>query len=551
MNPSAESPLGAPTPETPTSLPIRPVFFAALLPALLGLGYGLLIRRPTMGFDPAVGLLAWLNFTEGGTWNTISTLDHNNIAQNLEIPLTWWPPGQYIFLGLLNSLGLSFGGAALFIAFFSTLSGAIGLATLSNDLGAPSRSLAWISGSFACSIYSLTNFYNFGGGEPLIMALWPWVALIGWRLRNRGLLLICTLPILFLTGSFIKHSFAIYSLCILALLALDRVSNCSRAKKDSVLERVKKGLVSLAPLITTGIFYIILRHYLIDTSGSPKSGATYYTYHIKEIWGYVPNAPLLSAFEQGPDSWRIWAKLFNIETDILQDRIISLLAFVSPISISTYLFLAFRKKPLIRFAGITATLSLSLYFILHSVNYAISLEDRHYKQAGALLLAAIAAQITRKEKVAMLARIIVITSIAWGTVRFAQIAYIRQSPTIPLYSGEHGLSVFIDQEIHAELRSSLTKLEDNSIFIIPRPDTMLELQPIRPKTVRLIPIFGHGFDLADSYKGRAPQITIAYPDSWEITEDELKSRFQDYKEEEWDSYTVANWTFLKTKSVVP
>jgi len=63
-----------------------------------------------------------------------------------------------------------------------------------------------------------------------------------------------------------------------------------------------------------------------------------------------------------------------------------------------------------------------------------------------------------------------------------------------------------------------------------------------------MPIYDHGFYLAESYKGRVPQIIIAYPPSWEITEDELKARFEDYDKEEWYSYTVADWTFLRTQT---
>jgi len=414
MTAPSEAPSGTNTPETQTPFPHKSVFLTALLPALLGLSWGLFIRRPTIGFDPATGLLAWLNFTGGGTWNTIATPDPSNIAQDIEIALTWWPPGQYLFLGLLNSLGLSFGVAALLIAFLSTLSGAVGLAALARGLGAPLKSLAWISGSYACSYHSLINFSYFGGGEPLIMALWPWVALIAWHLRNNNVLLVCVLPLLFLVGTFIKHSFAIYSLCIIAFLGIDKLSKIRGLRDESTLGAVRKLIAIPIPLITAGVLYIGLRHYIIDTSTSPELGASYYTYSIKEIWSQVSNSPLLSAFEVRSLPLRIWSKLLKVEPEVLRDKLTPLLILISPISVSTYLFLTSRKNPLARFSGITAIISVLVYCYLHLIGYAISLEDRHYKQAGSLLLATIAVVSVGKGRFAILARSTIIAAIAWG-----------------------------------------------------------------------------------------------------------------------------------------
>jgi len=204
------------------SFPIKMVTLAALTPGFFGLILGLFVLPPQLGFDPAVGLITWMNFTKGGTWNTESIPDPNNIAQTIEVAVTWWPPGQYLFLGLLNLAGLSFGHAALLLAFLCTLAGAIGLAVLGKELGAPARSLPWISGATACSLYNLANYQVFGGGEPLVMALWPWVAIAAWRIKNKNILLISILPGLFLIGYYIKYSFAIYSICILLFIWSER-----------------------------------------------------------------------------------------------------------------------------------------------------------------------------------------------------------------------------------------------------------------------------------------------------------------------------------------
>jgi len=198
------------------------------------------------------------------------------------------------------------------------------------------------------------------------MGLWPWVALVAWRLRNNNSLLVCLLPLLFLLGSFIKHSFAIYALCILAFLGLDRLSKSRDFRRENISIVIRGLTVSTATLVASGLLYIVLRHYAIDTTGTPKSGASYYTYNIKEIWSYVPNSPLLSAFEIRSTSLRTWSKLLHISPELLQDKLTSLLSLISPVSIAAYLYLALRKNPLARFAGITAIITIGVYFSLHS-----------------------------------------------------------------------------------------------------------------------------------------------------------------------------------------
>jgi len=69
--------------------PFKAVFLASLLPALLGLCHGLFVIRPVISHDAAVGLAAWHNYTTGGTWNTVSRVDPENIGNTIEESVTW------------------------------------------------------------------------------------------------------------------------------------------------------------------------------------------------------------------------------------------------------------------------------------------------------------------------------------------------------------------------------------------------------------------------------------------------------------------------------
>jgi len=316
-------------------IPLKAVLLASVLPAILGLYCGLFISPPTIGFDPAAGLLAWLNFVDGGTWNTVSTPDPNNIAQNIEVTVTWWPPGQYFLIGLLHSAGFSLGVAALVLACFSTLAAGVGMALLSRDLGAPSSSLPWISGAIACSYYSLINFSFFWGGETFIMGLWPWIALVAWRLRKRNALLVAILPLLFLIGSFIKHSFAIYAFCILLFVWVERVVDIGIRRSDRVAYVLKRVALVSFPLFSVGVLYMIYRALVIDTEVSPAMATGRYPYVPSAPW-FVANAPLLSISALWRVPIGIWGKWAHAGSDEQWRLLISILRPVTPVSIFIY-----------------------------------------------------------------------------------------------------------------------------------------------------------------------------------------------------------------------
>jgi len=59
--------------------PLKAILLASFLPALLGVYCGTFITPPNLVHDTAEGILAWFNFAEGGTWNTIVNADPNDI----------------------------------------------------------------------------------------------------------------------------------------------------------------------------------------------------------------------------------------------------------------------------------------------------------------------------------------------------------------------------------------------------------------------------------------------------------------------------------------
>jgi len=345
--------------------PLKWVFLAALLPALFGLSVGLFVLTPKIGFDPAAGLLTWMNFIKGGTWNTIPVPDPNDISQTIEVAVTWWAPGQYLFLGLLNLAGLSFGHAALLLSFLCTLSGAIGLAVLGKELGAPTRALPWIAASLACSLYSLFNFIFFSGGELLVMAIWPWIASVAWKLRNNGKLLTYTLPHLFLIGSFFKHSFPIYALCILLFLWSDRLAALNLNISNNLLKQVRAIFRASLPLAIVGIIYVLERHFLMERAPELTQKSDYYPYSLVEILGYASISPLSSIASLKAPLIRFIARTLDISQDETWQRVATILSIGAPLLIVTYLYWIKKSSRILRFTGITAITTVIILSTFH------------------------------------------------------------------------------------------------------------------------------------------------------------------------------------------
>jgi len=526
--------------------PTGAVFIAAFIPTLLGLLTGYFILPIGTFYDAAAGLWAYIHFSQGGAWNTLPVPNPDNIAETIEVAVTWWPPGQYLFVGLLHSMGLTLGQAALFLTAICNVAGSIGLSFLAKELGVQSRALPLISLVNACAFHNLWGFTTYYNGEPLVMAIWPWVAIAAWRFRDNNKLLIPTLPILFLIGSFIKYSFAIYALCILLFLWSEKLIALRSVKAVALWERVKGILAPALPLVIVGVIYIMGSYCLLGGGETPAQKSPAYHYSLKEILAYAPISPLTSLDHLKDSFSRYGSRLIQMGRVEFETQAASILAFVSPLAIILYAFLIVQRKPLLRFLGVTSLTTASILSIFHLLDYAISLEDRHYQQAGSLLLIAILAYSLQKRRASRLALVFVMAAAAWGVYRFTRATHISLKYHAPIYVGEHGFSVKLPEPVRTELES-IAKHGD-SILAVYEPAHALWLETVRHRSARLLPVNVHGISIAPSYKGRVSLITIASPGGYTwISPENLKPLFADYRENEWSSYMVGDWTFWQAR----
>jgi len=168
--------------------------------------------------------------------------------------------------------------------FLQTFLGCLGVAILAKALGAPTRSLAWITSSVATSYHALIGFNVFLGGDSALFMLTPWLILAAWRLRNGGYILCLALPSIFLFGTYIKHAFPIIAGAILLFLWMERLSEDSQKKKKISIKHI---LRSHLPLFLSGIVYIALRHYLFNFENSP-------VHHVGQEYRFPPQTIISS-----------------------------------------------------------------------------------------------------------------------------------------------------------------------------------------------------------------------------------------------------------------
>jgi len=538
--------------ETPANtserFPLRAVFLASLFPALLGLCCGLFIHPPYIDYDTAVGLAAWGNYKNGGTWNTVLRADPENIANTTEESVTWWPPGQYLPLGLLNSAGLSVGGAALAVTFLSTLSLGIGGALLVKELsgggGRDLRILPWVSAAFASSHYALINFNHFWGGETGLMLVLPWVVLVAWKLRHHTLFLVLFLPPLFLLGSFIKHSFAIHSICILAFLWLEK-SREELNPSDKKTTTAKKTLKIVAPLLAIGVIYIILRHYFIETTKTPlRSGQPLFgfsTYLGYSVWG-----PLMAPWGIGSLTERFAPRLFELNGIRIWDHLGPILSALSPLAIGFYCWLSLGKIPLTRLAGVVALSTSGIHFCLYHFGSYVELGDRFYQLPAFLFLATAATYIYQSGWRMHTARLFLGGSVLIGAAHTVLISFAMGS-WFPI-NQKMGIVSFIPDAVVQEIYNLTTESED-CVLVIPKPILEAELALFKPPSARVLAMYEdmRQDSILRPFHGRVPLILIVYAEVWEHPGESYAARFADYSKDEWERYEVGDWVFLKTK----
>jgi len=409
----------------------------------------------------------------------------------------------------------------------------------SGEGGVDIRILPWVSATFACSHYALINFYRFWGGETGLMALLPWIVLIAWKLRSRPILSFLFLPWAFLLGSFIKHAFAIHSICIILFLFLEtsrHTPNLSDKKTEVVLRTISKAF----PLVAIGFVYIFLRYHFITRESPSPTNPTIGEdlFNLPTYLGYSAWGPLLAPWGMGTLIDMYAPRFLNLNVRVWE-YLGPLLSLLSPVAIGFYIWLSFGKTPLTRLAGITALVTSGIHFYIYHSGGVIELRDRYYQFPAFLFLAVAAMQVLQSEWRRSVARLVLGGAILIGTGNL--IRGVRANRSWEYRVPKMEVSSHIPNAVIEEIYTLVSNSED-SIIVSPTPILRPHLNASLSPSIRFVAFDKREGPVYESISGRVPLIVSAHLTAWPSPPIAL---FKDYSEDEWETYEIQTWTIQR------
>src|SRR5262249_2709981 len=129
---------------------------------------------PAVISDSGVGFLALSSMLRGGAFNSITTPDPANIANDIATFVVWWSPGQYLVPGVFIWLGTSYGVALSLTTLIVTLIGVAGWIQVARSFAVSSFVLFVFVLGLVTFPYVTQRFLGYWGGELLLFATAPW-----------------------------------------------------------------------------------------------------------------------------------------------------------------------------------------------------------------------------------------------------------------------------------------------------------------------------------------------------------------------------------------
>jgi hypothetical protein len=360
-----------------------------------GLGAALLISlavalisfcwgRPWITSDTATGLLAWESWRGGGPWNCVLEPDPANIARDIASWVSWWSPGQYVWPGIFLATGLPLGAALIGSSLAAAWLRSVGLFLLLRRLGVSPRATALAVLIEAANWQLFSSFGMFIGGEVMQAAALPWLLLAFAALRSRLRWWPLALPALLFAAAFAKHTLFLSGLAGLAWLWWE-----DHAVRPASWLRLL-GTGALLALCAFAARLAIARLIIGHGPTPGDSGGVPHGWMI--ALGFPAFAPLSAATGLGSIAGRLFA-VQKVETEAGWQAMAPLLVALAPLLLASYGLLArhLASLPLRRLLIAVLAAHLVLFGALYFRGASISVDDRHFRGAGMLVIAALAA----------------------------------------------------------------------------------------------------------------------------------------------------------------
>jgi hypothetical protein len=477
------------------------VYLPLLVPIILFLSS--LYIPPKIFTDSGVGFLALRSMLEGGPFNSITSADPANIANDIAIFLTFYTPGQYLVPGFFIWLGTSYGLAVSLTSLIATLIGVVGWIQVARSFSMrPFVLFVFVLGLNTFSYVTL-QFRMYHGGELLLFATAPWsLYAMRWSVNKP--------PILCFTISLVSGALLFFAkptgLIVFAtnVVAISLIALVNQRRLNSSI---------FAMWVASAIGALCFMIFWVARGPVPADGPAV-SFSWLPIWFSVTSAVFSGISGLDFLNWFFLHRWVRISSD--NSMVIELSYMFGPLGLLLMAWVWLRLRDTrYRDMALLLLIVISLYAIAVAAMYLrgarISFDERHFRYAGILffLLLLTAIDQWRVRFAKGFACLVVIVLGLYG-LNISIRGKLYAAPQIGYYDPTTGISQDISPDVLQYLRSEITR--DNfqrPVAVVVSPTAFISL----PRFRILHPFGGWlGHRLGTKWVGRAEKIFVVLPE---------------------------------------
>lgn len=494
------------------------------------------IVLPEMYSDSAYGFLIWDSMARGAGFNDWLLPDIADIARDQSVFMAVWSPGQYLFAGPLERMGLGLGAAMNIVTTVFTAMGLVGWYRLYRAWNFSAITAAVALAITAGSRHFALPFGIYNGGEVLLFGGMPWFLLLLGRCSALRPVQAIALLVGFAVVAFLKLSGIVFAFAALAAVVVYDLWPPSHI-------RWRRPLTAAAMLV---VFMAAFYFFWISkgwTAIDGKEGAAWARLvpRFVEGWG----ASVMAMFSLGDLAARL---LVHPGQKVLADvDIVYLLAGVPAAALLVWSARRLRitHPEYVRFASATAIFFVSAMALIYGKGGDLGMEDRFYRPIALVLLIGVVQAVASS---GLLVRLplgaLAAATMVYGISSYGvRLQHNRQAPI-----GDRGFHQnTLTHDGLALMRRELGTADRETIVWVMMPEIALEARGARA-IISAEPerMLGKRF-----YKGRAKRLLVLLDESMISSgksEIVLKS-FVDYDRSKWVATTLGDSTIFSQEGL--
>ena len=494
------------------------------------------VVAPEMYSDSSYGFMIWDSMLRGAAFNHLVRPDIADISRDVSEFFAIWSPGQYVFAGAIERLGISLGAAMTVVTTAFTVLGLAGWYRLYRSWNFPALSAAIAIVLTAGSRHFALPFGIYNGGEVLLFGTMPWFLLLLGRWSALSAMQALGILGAIAVVAFMKLSGILFACAALAGVV---VFDLWPLAWPLAWPRWRRPLTALAIVIVFAVTFYLLWMSRGWTAVDGKGGTAWATLVPKFFEGWA--ATVMAMFSLGDLAARIFLRPGRPILPSLD--VIYLAASVPALLLLLWSANRLRQshRDYLRFAAATALLFIAGMAVIYGKGGELRMEDRFFRPLAMLLLIGIVhAVVTAQMRVRL-----PLAALAAATMLYGVSSYfvrLQHNLQVPLGSrGFHHGNLTHDglALLRRELRTSVDK--DTTVWLA-MPEIALEFPDVRvimsAEPERLLGI--------RTYKGRVGRLLVFVDDRLikDGRAEKVLNSFLDYDRSKWVATRLGDATMF-------